>query len=242
MSKPTALQSVLGRRRTPSAWNEAPQVGRNHWQRCRRIDDRAPSFRVPRCGAPPLDEFAQDSSVESGPPAVECLVDRRHGALVTMHVGKTESRRSRPMSLGFGHRHRLDREDRFVPSYWPTKPSVCSQPASAASAISRLVISPAPCDSVRCQLSWSPGRRSAAGTKLSGARLPSPATRGGRQSHPAGVPPSCGSATPLPPLCFTATICVTPYARNLRPPLSSTSRRSDQTVRRAHECVVRLAR
>ena len=163
---------------------------------------------------------------------------------MAVHLGEDlcPARRSTQSSSASRHSHGLDRSATgSSPSYRPTKPSDCNQPARAASAISRLRDLPLPtrsrsgARSAGHQLVASP-----AGTKRP---VPTPLRRQTRWSAvtssrwPALV---WRRSTGLRPLALTATICVTPLASNTfaRPRWSSTSRPiGTQAVRRAHEGV-----
>ena len=132
---------ALANRHVPLGLEDAAQVRRDDRQRRREQLRRAPSIvRATSEQVPPLDERTQDLAVQTDPSTDECRDPATRSARTCRCTpGNTDStcvehplvlRRRSPSGT------RSSATGSCRASYWPTNPSPCSQPASAASAIS----------------------------------------------------------------------------------------------------------
>ncbi len=140
------------RRRALSNVTHSPRPGRGSGDRPRPRQGRrvetlgnrhleTPRFRSPSCSTNAAELFPVRAGSDDNPARwsmVSALRSCRWTSGNTRRLPPTPNLARTPLTVIAS----IVRE-RFVPSYWPTNPSDCSQPASAASATSRRVISSA---------------------------------------------------------------------------------------------------
>ena len=176
MSRPTTARVVTDARRIPRPGRGFADRRRPPAAAPRRAAPARPC-RSPRVDeVPSLDERRGASRRRAGCGGIELVGLRLERALMAVRRPGTPCRAqsSTHVVLRVGDRHRLDRQRPVRSwSYCPTKPSDCSQPASAASAMSSVRrISPAPHDSVAMPLAA--GRPAAACPPRRNEPVPSP--------------------------------------------------------------------
>ena len=129
----------------PLGLEDALEVTGDDWWRCREEAFGHHHVHTASTQVPSLDEIGQRLAVQTDTPAVEPDILRidRPGVPVDIREDNVESGTAQVSSASLTVIASMV-SDRFVSSYWPTKPSDCSQPASAASATCFISISDSP--------------------------------------------------------------------------------------------------